>query len=73
MATHSDPLTVSVFARRFGVPLCPECGDMLLAPSASTHVSEEVVRHQWCCEDCGYEFRTSVRLMARSRREPTFS
>jgi DNA-directed RNA polymerase subunit M/transcription elongation factor TFIIS len=73
MTAHSDPHMVPIHARRFGVPFCPECGDMLLAPCDSAHVNENVVRHAWCCEVCGYAFRTSVRLMSRPRRESALS
>jgi DNA-directed RNA polymerase subunit M/transcription elongation factor TFIIS len=73
MAIYSDPRTNSAHVRRFGVPICPECGDLLLAPRASAHVNENVVRHAWCCEACGYAFKTSVRLMNRRRREAVLS
>lgn len=73
MASHSVPNTAPIQAGRFGVPFCPECGEMLLAPRDSAHVNENVVRHLWNCEDCGYEFKTSVRLMSKPRREQTLS
>ncbi len=37
---------------------------MLLAPAVSEHVNENLVRHFWTCESCGYGFHTSVRLTA---------
>jgi ribosomal protein L37AE/L43A len=48
--------------RRFPLPSCPVCNDLLLAPTASAHVSERKVRHVWACESCGHGFVTSVRL-----------
>src|SRR5215831_4223678 len=44
---------------------CAQCGDALLAPEWSEHVSERCVRHLWTCETCGYEFETTVYLGSR--------
>jgi ribosomal protein S27AE len=58
-------------ARRAGhlkLPICPLCGDMLLAPMMAEHVSELVVHNHWACESCGYTFRKSFEFQAR--REP---
>ena len=54
--------------RRFALPSCPKCNDLLFAPAASEFVSKEQVRHQWSCEACGHEFSTSVRLFVGSDR-----
>jgi ribosomal protein L37AE/L43A len=43
---------------------CAQCGDALVAPEWSEHVSERCVRHLWSCEACGYEFETSIYLRA---------
>ena len=43
---------------------CAQCGDPLVAPQWSEHVSERCVRHLWSCEACGYEFETSIYLRA---------
>ena len=48
--------------RTFEMPLCPQCGDTLVAPEHSVHVSERRVRHVWMCEECGHAFQTSVEL-----------
>jgi hypothetical protein len=45
-------------------PPCAQCGDALIAPIWSEHVSEHCVRHVWSCEACGYEFETAVYLRA---------
>ena len=48
------------FSRYFGMPLCPHCGDMLLAPEISQFAGNGRVRHLWSCESCGHEFHTAV-------------
>ena len=44
---------------------CAQCGDSLLAPEWSEHVSHRCVRHLWACEHCGYQFETLVYLEVR--------
>jgi transcription elongation factor Elf1 len=63
-ATRMTPLSV----QRFGQSFCPKCNDMLLAPTASEHVNESLIRHLWSCDACGHEFQTSVRFKPLSRR-----
>jgi uncharacterized protein with PIN domain len=41
---------------------CSCCGEWLVAPERSTHVSEEQVRNFWVCPKCGNEFETSIHL-----------
>ena len=43
---------------------CAQCGEMLMAPEWSEHVSERCVRHVWACEACSYQFETSVYITA---------
>jgi RNase P subunit RPR2 len=57
--------------QRFGRSFCPKCNDMLLAPVMCEHVSESSIRHIWCCDACGHEFHTTVRLPALSKRART--
>jgi len=45
---------------------CAQCGDALVAPEWSEHVSERCVRHLWSCEACGYEFETSIYVRAEA-------
>src|SRR5437763_11283807 len=45
---------------------CAQCGDLLIAPEWSEHISERCIRHVWACEACGYEFETAVYLSAHS-------
>lgn len=45
---------------------CAQCGDVLVAPEWSEHVSDRCVRHLWLCDACGYEFETSVFLRAQT-------
>jgi len=41
---------------------CAACGDVLIAPEWSEHVSECYIRHLWSCEACGHEFEMAVYL-----------
>jgi len=41
---------------------CSACGEWLIAPERSTHVSEEQVSNLWVCPKCGNEFETSIYL-----------
>ena len=45
--------------QKYFVP-CAQCGDTLMAPDWSEHVSERCVRHIWACDACGYQFETTV-------------
>ena len=45
--------------RNVRLPSCPQCGDMLLAPLLSQHVSPRLVHNHWACESCGHTFRRS--------------
>jgi hypothetical protein len=45
---------------------CAQCGDALIAPQWSEHVSARCVRHVWSCESCGYQFESLVYLHASS-------
>ena len=55
--------TESGHSQRF---LCAQCGDALVAPEWSEHVSECCVRHRWSCEACGYACETSIYLRAEA-------
>src|SRR6266566_4069680 len=41
----------------YSIP-CAQCGDALIAPQWSEHVSARCVRHVWSCEGCGYQFES---------------
>jgi uncharacterized Zn finger protein len=51
--------TASHHAPYLRLPECPQCGDMLLAPLMSEHVTAFHVRNHWACEECGHTFRKS--------------
>ena len=65
--TLHDATRTEICAKPVRLPICPLCGDMLLAPMMAEHVSELEVRNHWACESCGYTFRKSFDL--QSRRE----
>lgn len=50
------------YGRPDTVPCCPRCGDHLFAATAAAYFGERAIGHQWSCEACGYEFRTTVTL-----------
>jgi transcription elongation factor Elf1 len=56
-------MTSMASVRRFG---CSRCGDKLIAPEISEFISEDEVRHHWCCACCGLEFETAVQLSCRA-------
>lgn len=55
--------------RRSARFFCPQCDDLLLAPTLSQHVHENLVSHMWACESCGYEFKTMIAPLSRSRHQ----
>jgi transcription elongation factor Elf1 len=61
-APHTSP-PARLRGRRIGLPACPVCGDVMVAPTAAVHVNEHVVRNHWSCDSCGHEFRKSVSLL----------
>jgi RNase P subunit RPR2 len=62
MKFHATLPTFSAHARNIVRSFCPQCEDLLVAPALSQHVNEDLIRHWWSCEECGHEFRTTVRL-----------
>jgi ribosomal protein L37AE/L43A len=45
---------------------CAQCGNVLIAPVWSEHLSERSVRHLWDCDGCGYKYETTVFLAPRA-------
>ena len=54
--------TVGPFAygRRISIPTCPQCDNMLVAPTTAAFDRAGYVRHVWACDECGHAFRTSI-------------
>jgi len=46
----------------FSRPKCPCCGSILLIAEESRFDAQGRIDHDWSCDDCGYEFATSIRL-----------
>jgi len=63
----------SSVAQRPRLPCCQQCGDALVAPAQSVHVDDNDVRHWWSCDNCGYEFMTSVRISLIGHSRARFS
>ena len=68
MTPHAAASNLPARERYFAMPVCPQCGDTLLAPEVSAHVSPHEVRHFWSCDACGHGFATAVDLHAYPRR-----
>jgi RNase P subunit RPR2 len=67
MALHAvAPIDVRYFSQDAERPVCPKCGDLLLAPEVSEFINDGRVRHRWACEACGNEFRTTVSFGRRA-------
>jgi len=45
-----------------GRPSCPKCGALCVAPEASAFVDQVAIRNEWSCDECDYEFQTSIKL-----------
>lgn len=43
-------------------PLCPRCGETMVAPEIAEFAGCGRIRHTWTCEACEHEFRTSVQI-----------
>jgi transposase-like protein len=43
-------------------PKCPRCGSILLIAEESAFNLRGRIRHAWACDDCSYEFVTSIPL-----------
>ena len=52
------------FIRSRPVIECAQCGERLFAPEWSEYLESHRVRHLWRCEDCGYNFETTIRFAA---------
>jgi RNase P subunit RPR2 len=64
MKFHATAPAFSIARHNFMRSFCPQCHDLLVAAARSQHVEDDVVRHWWTCESCGYEFGTTVQLPA---------
>jgi len=51
---------VLAFARYFGRPYCPQCGDEQIVPERSEFAGHGRVQHVWVCDECGNEFSTAI-------------
>jgi len=46
----------------FQKPVCPRCGDMLFAATATEFLGRGHIRHTWSCDTCDHQFWTAVSL-----------
>ena len=44
--------------------VCAQCGAVLFAAEWAEHLSDRHVRNFWSCDECGYQFETTVYLPA---------
>src|SRR5690606_21592350 len=62
---HDLDATYATSSRRASLrrlPLCPQCGDMLLAPEHSEFHGAGRIQHFWSCENCGTATETTVAI-----------
>jgi hypothetical protein len=50
---------------------CEKCGEALIAPDWSEHVSEQLVINLWLCPKCGCEFETEAGIPADATKDDT--
>jgi ribosomal protein L37AE/L43A len=50
---------------------CEKCGEALIAPDWSEHVSEQLVINLWSCPKCGCEFETEACMPAHAMKDDT--
>ena len=55
-------------ARRKPYNPCAQCGASLFMPLWSEHVNERCIRSIWSCDQCGYEYETTVYLREGGNR-----
>jgi len=67
--TLQHTMDASCRARAVRLPVCPQCGDMLLAPLLAQHVSAGLVHNHWACEACGHTFRRAHEFEATAFEE----
>jgi len=65
---YPSPLDLPWLLRKFIAQpevKCAQCGEDIIAPEWSAHLSETRVRNVWSFEACGYQFEDDVFLGAR--------
>ena len=62
MSLSTATPVVFAFARYFGNPTCPRCGEELMAPESSQFAGENCIHHTWSCDSCDHEFHTTIDL-----------
>jgi phage FluMu protein Com len=60
MALHSGSATLRTRLVSYGKNHCPQCNAVLIAADWSEYIDDRCVRHSSSCDDCGYEFETTI-------------
>jgi DNA-directed RNA polymerase subunit M/transcription elongation factor TFIIS len=63
MKYHGTASACSIAPYKISRLFCPQCKDLIIAATQSQHVSTNEIRHWWTCENCGHEYRTTVRWL----------
>lgn len=63
MARRDLPWQIRKFVTR-AQGKCAQCGEEIIAPEWSEHLSERRIRNVWSCDACGYQFEDDVNLRA---------
>jgi hypothetical protein len=64
MSLDTVPTAALTLGRYLPRPLCPHCGDTLVAPERAEFLGPGRVRNNWICETCTHEFRMLVEIAA---------
>ena len=51
---------------------CPQCNDLMIAPSRSAYVSSNSALHCWSCDTCGHDAEIFDRFVRLSCVETAF-
>ena len=51
---------------------CPQCNDLMIAPSRSAYVSSNSALHCWSCDTCGHDVEIFDRFVRLSCVEAAF-
>jgi hypothetical protein len=65
MTVHTPTIGPFAYGRRTAMPTCPQCDNMLVAPTTATFDKAGRVRHVWTCDECGHVFQTSIKFDMR--------
>ena len=61
----ASPRVPTLATENLSRPKCPRCSSVLLIAEGSRFDASGHIDHDWCCDNCGNEFGTSIRVWPR--------